>query len=95
MKEWIRQLCAAPGPSGEERRVAELIGEWVRSYADEVRRDALGNVIAIKRPRAGNSGKTVVLSAHMDEPGVVAQVASLADAHGAVDVLLALLAQPL
>lgn len=72
MKEWIRQLCAAPGPAGEEQRVAEVIGEWVRPYVSEVRRDALGNVIALKRPRVTDSGKTIVLSAHMDEPGVVA-----------------------
>lgn len=69
MKELIKQLVEAYGPSGHEGQVRALIEEIVRPLVDEVRRDALGNLIAHKKAKGG--GKRVMLAAHMDEIGLV------------------------
>ncbi len=69
MKNIIKQLVEAYGPSGHEEQVRALIEGEIRGLADEIRTDALGNLIALKKGR-GN-GKRIMLSAHMDEIGVI------------------------
>ncbi|MBC7256141.1 MAG: M42 family peptidase, partial [Chloroflexi bacterium] len=69
MKELIRQLVEAYGPSGHEGHVRTLIEQIVRPYVDEMRVDALGNLIAHKKGKEG--GRRVMLAAHMDEIGLV------------------------
>ncbi|HAI21192.1 MAG TPA: aminopeptidase [Clostridiales bacterium UBA8153] len=69
MKELIRELTQAFGPSGSEAPVRETIDTLIRPLVKEVRTDALGNLIAF-RPGTG-SGKRVMLAAHMDEIGVI------------------------
>ncbi len=70
MKELIRKLVEAYGPSGYEAQVRELIRAEVEPFTDEVRVDALGNLIARKGKRSAD-GKTIMLAAHMDELGVM------------------------
>ncbi|MBN1583635.1 MAG: M42 family metallopeptidase [Anaerolineae bacterium] len=75
MKETIKKLVEAFGPSGHEDQVRALIKKEIEGLVDEVRVDALGNLIALKKGLgAADSGaaKRVMLSAHMDEIGVVA-----------------------
>ncbi|MFQ5615889.1 MAG: M42 family metallopeptidase [Anaerolineales bacterium] len=67
MKELIKKLVETPGPSGYESQVRELVRAEIEPYVDEVRVDALGNLIA----RKGNGGKKIMLSAHIDEIGIV------------------------
>jgi tetrahedral aminopeptidase len=69
VKELIRQLTEAYGPSGQEARVREMIRAMVEPHADRVRVDALGNLIAEKTGSGG--GQRVMLAAHMDEIGVI------------------------
>ena len=69
MKELIKALVEAYGPSGSEEQVRDLIARQVRELADEVRVDALGNLIATVRGTGG--GRRIMLAAHMDEIGVV------------------------
>ncbi|MEA1994114.1 MAG: M42 family metallopeptidase [Euryarchaeota archaeon] len=64
----LEKLIDAVGVSGYEDEVAELIQLEMEKYADEVKRDKLGNIIGIKR---GNGKGTVMLAAHMDEIGFV------------------------
>lgn len=64
----LQKLCEITAPAGAEAAVADRIEEEVKPYADEVYRDALGNLIAHKK---GN-GKRLMLAAHMDEIGLVA-----------------------
>ena len=71
MKELIQRVCAVYGPTGNEDRVAELIRDEVAPYADEVRRDRMGNLLAIKHGRGGEGALKVLLAAHMDEIGVI------------------------
>jgi endoglucanase len=70
MQELIRALVEAYGPSGHEEQVRALIADRVRGHVDELRTDALGNLIALKRGTGG--GKRIMLAAHMDEIGVLA-----------------------
>ena len=63
----IQQLCATPSVSGRENGVRELLATRVTPYADEVRVDNLGNLIAKKK--GSGKGKSVMLCAHMDEIG--------------------------
>lgn len=66
MKELIKKLTEAFGPSGAEGPIRETIRDLVRPYVDDIRVDALGNLICRK---AGNGGKKILLAAHMDEIG--------------------------
>ncbi|MBO8140569.1 MAG: M42 family metallopeptidase [Firmicutes bacterium] len=70
LKSLIAELAPAFGPSGEEGPIRELIAARVRPLVDEVRTDALGNLIAVKRGGASGA-RRVMVSAHMDEIGVI------------------------
>ena len=64
----LERLCNACGVSGDEGEVRKIVLEQVRSHADEVNVDALGNVLVTKRGKADNR-LGVMLAAHMDEVG--------------------------
>ncbi len=72
VKEVLRQVSEASGVSGYEDEVRSLVSERMRSLADEVRTDAMGNVIALRRGyTAQGRGPSVMLAAHMDEIGLM------------------------
>jgi endoglucanase len=62
----LRELSDAFGVSGFEDDVRERIEQTIRPYVDEVRVDALGNLIAA---RGGSDDRVLMLDAHMDEVG--------------------------
>lgn len=64
----LKQICDTPGAPGFENRVRELVIREVSSLVDEVKVDAMGNVIAIKK---GASPKKAMIGAHMDEIGFI------------------------
>ncbi|MDD2921113.1 MAG: M42 family metallopeptidase [Anaerolineales bacterium] len=73
MKQLLKTLTETFGPSGYEDAVRDLILKEVKPLADEIRVDALGNLIARKKPLKGaKSPKRIMLAAHMDEIGVIA-----------------------
>ena len=53
MKQLLKTLTETFGPSGYEDAVRKVILKEVKSLADEVRVDALGNLIVRKKPSAG------------------------------------------
>ena len=69
MKKLIRKLVEAYGPSGHEGQIRTLIDGIVRDKVEEIRTDALGNLIALKK--GADAGKRVMVAAHMDEIGLV------------------------
>ena len=69
MKELIKRLTEAYGPSGSEENVAGLIKEEIAPYVDEARIDKLGSLIAVKK--GSSSGAKIMLAAHMDEIGLI------------------------
>ena len=68
MKELIKKFTEGFGPSGFEDSIRQIIREEVEPFVDEIRVDALGNLICFKK---GNGGKKILLDAHMDEIGVI------------------------
>src|SRR5574341_1888248 len=70
MIELIRRLVESYGPSGHEDQIRALILEEIDGLADNVTVDALGNVIAWRRC-GQRDARRVMLSAHMDEIGVM------------------------
>jgi len=68
----LERLCNASGVSGDEGEVRCIVLEELKGHAEDVRVDALGNVLAIRTgtdPGAGNQRLRVMVSAHMDEVG--------------------------
>jgi endoglucanase len=71
MKSLIQRLVETTGPSGYEAQVRALVRAEIEPHAEQVRVDALGNLIALKG-QANTSGRKMMLSAHMDEIGLIA-----------------------
>jgi endoglucanase len=65
---YIKMLCEAVAPSGRENDVRTIVIDLVKNSADKVWVDSLGNVIALKRGRSGDS--KLMIAAHMDEIGL-------------------------
>ena len=70
MIELMKQLCALPGPSGCEDAVREFVLEKVKPFADEMKTDAIGNIMVFRKGKKALE-RPVVLCAHMDEVGVI------------------------
>ncbi len=69
MKDLIRQLCDASGAGGYTA-ASEVVKTLVSDYADEVRVDTLGNVIATRKCGKEHA-PVLLLEAHLDEIGFV------------------------
>jgi len=67
MFDIINKLTQTFGPSGNEKKVADLIKDMLKDKVDEIKTDVLGNLICVKK----GSGKKIMLAAHMDEIGVI------------------------
>ncbi|HHY18422.1 MAG TPA: M42 family metallopeptidase [Firmicutes bacterium] len=68
LAELLKALSESSGISGYENMPAEIISKNWSKMADEVRRDALGNVIAVKK---GKGHGKLLLAAHIDEIGLM------------------------
>ncbi len=68
--ELLKKLCMADGISGDEKAVRDIIIEEIKDYADELRVDAVGNIIAFKHGKKTPS-KKLLISAHTDEVGFI------------------------
>ncbi len=71
MKTLIQTLTQIPGPSGYEHQIRAAVEQEIAPHADDYRIDALGNLIA-RKGSANEQGVKIMLSAHMDEIGVIA-----------------------
>ena len=69
MKDLLKKLSNAPGVSGFENEVRDLMTQELNEYVDEISVDNMGNLITIKNGDPGN--KKVMLAAHMDEIGLM------------------------
>ena len=68
MYQILKKICAVPSVSGREDAIRSCLADLVTPYADEVKTDALGNLIAIRRGTA-KEPRVRMLCAHMDEIG--------------------------
>jgi endoglucanase len=64
----LERLCNAISVSGNESEVRTIVLEQLKPLTEDVRVDALGNVLAIKHAK-GTPSLKVMLAAHMDEVG--------------------------
>lgn len=71
MKSLIQKLVETPSPSGYESQIRAVIRAEIESYVDEMKVDALGNLIA-RKGQGSKNGQKVMLSAHIDEIGIIA-----------------------
>jgi putative aminopeptidase FrvX len=67
----LRRLSETSGVSGYEHQVRDIVRGELGRFADEVRTDALGNVIAVKRGTAPEPRPAVMIATHMDEIGLM------------------------
>ena len=61
MKHLIKKLTETLSPSGYESVIRDVIMDEIKDLADEIRVDALGNLIA----RKGSGGKKIMLAAQI------------------------------
>jgi endoglucanase len=73
MLEHLEDLCQLNGISGDEKPVRDYIISQIKDYATSYHVDALGNLIVFKKGKegAGLEGRKILVSAHMDEVGMV------------------------
>jgi putative aminopeptidase FrvX len=67
----LKRLSEASGVSGYEDEVREMVQELLRPWADEVRTDTLGNVIAVKEGAGPEPRPAIMIATHMDEIGLI------------------------
>lgn len=72
MLNYLKELCALNGISGDEFRVRQYIEEKINHFPDilEYRTDALGNLLVHKKGRKPAKHK-ILIGAHMDEVGFI------------------------
>ena len=77
MKNLLQQLTDTFGPSGYEDNVREIVRAEVEPLADEIKVDALGNLIVRKKASKTNGAvKKIMIAAHMDEIGFLVRHAA-------------------
>jgi len=66
--EFLKSIVNTPSPSGYEERAAQVYRDYCAPFADEIRTDIHGNVMAILNPDAPMK---IMLAGHMDEIGFI------------------------
>jgi endoglucanase len=72
---FLQKLLETPSPSGFERPIQDVVRAWARDYADEVRTDLHGNVLAVRRAvrRGGAEPQRIMLAGHCDQIALMVQ----------------------
>ncbi|MCX8181917.1 MAG: M42 family metallopeptidase [Candidatus Methanomethyliaceae archaeon] len=65
--ELLRKVSEAPGISGFEYGIAEIIKKELEGHTDKIEEDAFGNLYVHK----GKGPKTIMITAHTDEIGLI------------------------
>jgi putative aminopeptidase FrvX len=67
IKSLLEKFTNAHGISGSESDIRELLEKEIEPYVDTIRKDCMGNLIAVKK----GEGPSIMLAAHMDEIGLM------------------------
>ena len=67
VQDILKKLVEAPSVSGFEENVRDYMQKQMKPYADEIRVDKVGNLIA----RKGKGKPVIMLAAHMDHIGLI------------------------
>jgi len=73
---FFKAILETPSPSGYEQPVQRVVRDYVGSFADEIRSDSHGNLIAVKNPQ---NPLRVMYAGHCDQIGLIVQ---FIDDHG-------------
>src|SRR3954471_22773560 len=72
--KFLRDLLETPSASGYERAIQDVVRTWAGRYADEVRTDRHGNVIAVVYPKdAAANAHRIMLAGHCDQIALMVQ----------------------
>ena len=71
VEQLLRKLSEATGVSGYESEIRSIVTEAFSQYADDVRCDSMGNVIALQRGVGDEPRHSIMLAAHLDEIGLM------------------------
>jgi len=74
LAEMLEKLSNACGVAGREDEIRSLMQKFLKPYADDVKEDRLGNVIAVKEGK--KNAPKVMFAAHMDEIGLLVKTVS-------------------
>ncbi len=66
----LSELCQAPGISGREQKIIDIVKRELKDCTDKIEMDSMGNVVGIKKSKNKNPIK-VMIAGHMDEIGFV------------------------
>ena len=66
--EFLKNLLATPSPSGYEAPVQRVVRDYISEFADEVKSDLHGNLIAVKNPDAP---LRLMFAGHCDQIGLL------------------------
>ncbi len=67
-KDFLKRVLTTPSTTGFEEKVQQLVRDYVKPFADSVRTDVHGNVIAARNPSAPFR---VMLAGHCDQIGLI------------------------
>src|SRR5438132_5687901 len=73
---FLKSLLETPSASGFERPIQDVVRAWAGPYADEVRTDRHGNVLAVRhasRERGDGPAPRVMLAGHCDQIALMVQ----------------------
>src|SRR5437588_12260679 len=75
--KFFRDLLETPSASGFARAIQDVVRAWAGKYADEVRTDRHGNVIAAVYPKttSADAGHRIMLAGHCDQIALMVQYA--------------------
>ena len=73
--KFLRDLLETPSASGFEHAIQDVVRAWARTFADDVRTDRHGNVIAAVFPkdRRPEHAQRVMLAGHCDQIALMVQ----------------------
>ena len=66
--EFLKKLLLAPSPSGYEKPVQDVVRQFAKTFATDIKSDWHGNVIAAVNP--GGSPR-IMLAGHCDQIGLL------------------------
>jgi endoglucanase len=71
---FLKKLLETPSPSGYERPIQDVVRAWAADFADEVRTDRHGNVLAVRHGVGGPDAEPrIMLAGHCDQIGLMVQ----------------------
>jgi endoglucanase len=66
-KNLLKVLAETPGAVGREEKIRAIVRAEIKGLVDEIKTDAIGNIIALKKGKGAGKRKKLMIVGHMDE----------------------------